>query len=52
MVVRDLEKLHEAVFKYIFIDEVTLMKDFIGGTLRMGENDLDDENLNMEDVPG
>ena len=117
MVVRDLEKLHEAGFKYIFIDEVTLMKDFIdsaallsdiyaqmgmkivlsgmdslgfwlarnnelydrvrmihttfipyreysrllgidsvdeyiryGGTLRMGEIDFDDEELNLEDA--
>ena len=117
MVVRDLEKLHEEGFKYIFIDEVTLMKDFIdsaallsdiyaqmgmkivlsgtdslgfwlardnelydrvrmihttfipyreysrllgidsvdeyiryGGTLRMGEIDFDDEELNMEDA--
>lgn len=117
MVVRDLEKLHDAGFQYIFIDEVTLMKDFIdsaallsdiyaqmgmkivlsgtdslgfwlardnelydrvrmihttfipyreysrllgidsvdeyiryGGTLRMGEIDFDDEELNMEDA--
>lgn len=117
MVVRDLEKLHEAGYQYIFIDEVTLMKDFIdsaalfsdifaqlgmklvlsgtdslgfwlardnelydrvrmihttfipyreysrllgidsideyiryGGTLRLGEIDFDDEELNMEDA--
>ena len=117
MVVRDLEKLHDAGFQYIFIDEVTLMKDFIdsaallsdiyaqmgmkivlsgtdslgfwlardnelydrvrmihttfipyreysrllgidsvdeyiryGGTLRMGEIDFDDEELNLEDA--
>lgn len=29
MVKRDLEKLQEAGFKYVFIDEVTLMRDFI-----------------------
>ena len=29
MVIRDLEKLQEAGFRYVFIDEVTLMKDFI-----------------------
>lgn len=28
MVIRDLEKLSEDGYKYVFIDEVTLMKDF------------------------
>lgn len=29
MVIRDLEKLNDSGYEYIFIDEVTLMKDFI-----------------------